>query len=229
MTVSAGPSGGRTTSGRTSGRVVVVDTGLGNLRSVVRALEEAARREGVAASVEITGRPEDVARADKLVVPGQGAFRDCAAALEAGLKEPILESIRRGTPYLGLCLGLQVLFESSEEAEGCAGLGVMRGKVRRLAGGTEALTGRRLKIPHVGWNKAEPARPSRVLPEAAEYFYFVHSYVVAPQDASVVAATTEYGERFASAVERDNVVAVQFHPEKSQAAGLALLGRFVRS
>ncbi len=210
-------------------RIAIVDVGLGNLRSVERALVRAASdvgRSGV--DVGITGDAEAIARADKVVVPGQGAFRDCARAMAGGLGEVLRATVARGVPYLGICLGLQVLFRSSEEAEGCAGLGVFQGDVGKLPSVTPA--GERLKIPHVGWNTVEArAGASALLPSEPTHFYFVHSYAVRPRDASIVAATTEYGAPFVSAVAKDNVVAVQFHPEKSQAAGLALLGRFVRS
>jgi len=195
--------------------VVVVDTGLGNVRSVVRALEHAGAR-----GVVLSGDPEIVRRAGALVFPGQGGFGDCARALGDGLGEAVREAIARGAQFLGICLGLQVLFASSEEAPGCDGLGVFAGRVVRLRGAPG------IKIPHVGWNVAERTRATWLL-EPAEHFYFVHSYVVAPDDASLACATTEHGERFVSAIERDNVAAVQFHPEKSQRAGLALLERFL--
>jgi glutamine amidotransferase len=204
---------------RNAVRIAVCDVGLGNLRSVERALERAS---GGAASVQITHDPDQVRHADKVVMPGQGGFGDCARALGAGMGEAVKEQIARGTPYLGICLGLQVLFGSSEEAEGCAGLGVFPGKVVRLAGGGD------LKIPHTGWNTAEPHAKSYV-PEKPAYFYFVHSYVVVPEDARIVASTTDYGASFVSAVVKDNVFACQFHPEKSQREGLALLERFVRA
>jgi len=132
-------------------------------------------------------------------------------------------------PYLGICLGLQVLFGSSEEAPGCAGLGVLEGSVVKLKDGKDPLTGAALKIPHIGWNVAEPTERRGLLTPAGQHFYFVHSFVVAPRDRAIVAATTEYGERFVSAIAYDNVFACQFHPEKSQRAGLALLERFLAS
>ena len=197
--------------------VVVVDTGLGNVRSVVRALEKASSR----AKAVVTSDADAIARADALVVPGQGAFRDCAASLSKnGLGEAIKSSIAKGTNYLGICLGMQTLFETSEEAPGCAGLAIFPGTVVKLRGGAG------LKIPHVGWNTVDPARGSWVLPRQ-EYFYFVHSYVVAPRDAALACGKTTHGETFVSAIEKDNVVAVQFHPEKSQRAGLALIERFL--
>jgi glutamine amidotransferase len=197
--------------------VVVADTGLGNVRSVVRALEKASSR----ATAIVTSDADAIARADALVVPGQGAFRDCATALRArGLGEAIKASIARGTNYLGICLGMQALFASSEEAPGCAGLAIFPGTVVKLRGGSG------LKIPHVGWNTVDRARESWVLSQN-EYFYFVHSYVVAPDDAALACGKTTHGETFVSAIEKDNVAAVQFHPEKSQRAGLALLERFL--
>ncbi len=210
-------------------RIAVCDVGLGNLRSVERALHAATVGQRV--DVEVTADPERVRTADRLVMPGQGAFGGCARALAGGLGDAVRDHLRKGRPYLGICLGLQVLFGSSEESPGCAGLGVLEGEVLRLAGGTDAATGGRLKIPHMGWNEAEPEVAHRgLLTDHAEHFYFVHSFVVVPRDRSVVAATTEYGgARFVSAVAHENVFACQFHPEKSQRAGIALLERFVAS
>jgi len=210
-------------------RIAVCDVGLGNLRSVERALQEAAR--GRRCDVEVTGDPARVGAADRLVVPGQGAFRDCARALGQGLGDAIRAHLAAERPYLGICLGLQALFATSEEAPGCSGLGVLEGEVVRLRGGLDATTGAPLKIPHVGWNSVDPAagHAGLLAPGPPEHFYFVHSYVVAPRDAGVVAGTTEYGERFVSAVARGNLFACQFHPEKSQRAGIALLERFLAS
>jgi imidazole glycerol-phosphate synthase subunit HisH len=221
-------------------RVVVADVGLGNLRSVERALREAGR--GRNTTVEVTRDPARIRGADRLVMPGQGAFRDCSRALdEGGLADAVRAHIESRRPYLGICLGLQVLFGSSEEAPGCSGLGVVEGRVVRLRGGVDAATGAKVEVPHVGWNTAEAtvscASPGAttetrrgLLPEGPpRHFYFVHSYVVAPADARIVAATTEHGERFVSAVAFDNVFACQFHPEKSAREGLALLERFLAS
>jgi imidazole glycerol-phosphate synthase subunit HisH len=201
-----------------SRKIVIADTGLGNVRSVVRALEEASKK---TATITVSSDAEAIARADALVVPGQGAFRDCATALgKNGLGEAIRASIARGTQYLGICLGMQALFATSAEAPGCAGLGIFPGTVVKLRGD------RAIKIPHVGWNTVEPARETWLLPRA-EYFYFVHSYVVAPESPELACGTTVHGERFVSAIEKDNVAAVQFHPEKSQRAGIAMLERFL--
>jgi glutamine amidotransferase len=208
-------------------RIVVCDVGVGNLRSVERALLEAAR--GRHDSIVVTRDPADVPGADRLVMPGQGGFRDCASALSKGFGDAVRAHFAAQRPYLGICLGLQVLFRSSEEAPDCAGLGVLEGEVVKLRGGTDEMTGAALKIPHIGWNVAEPSEHRGLLTPAGEHFYFVHSYVVAPRDPRVVAATTEYGERFVSAIAYGNVFACQFHPEKSQRAGLALLERFLAS
>jgi len=208
-------------------RIVVCDVGVGNLRSVERALLEAARGRGD--SIVVTRDPADVPGADRLVMPGQGGFRDCASALSKGFGDAVRTHLATGRPYLGICLGLQVLFRSSEEAPDCAGLGVLEGEVVKLRGGTDEITGAPLKIPHIGWNVAEPTEHRGLLTPVGEHFYFVHSYVVAPRDPRVIAARTEYGERFVSAIAYDNVFACQFHPEKSQRAGLALLERFLAS
>jgi glutamine amidotransferase len=209
-------------------RVVVCDVGLGNLRSVERALSEAAR--GRAVSVEVSRDASRVLAADKLVMPGQGGFRDCAGALSGEIGDAVRAHIDSGRPYLGICLGLQVLFEGSDEAPGCEGLGVIAGRVVRLQPCLDAATQAPLKIPHMGWNTADPSSNRGLLPSSGpEYFYFVHSYVVEPSDVRHVASTTEYGTRFVSAIAHDNIFACQFHPEKSQRAGLALLERFIAS
>jgi glutamine amidotransferase len=210
-------------------RVVVCDVGLGNLRSVERALREASRERPV--DVEVTRDPARVRAADRLVLPGQAAFADYTRPLAGELGDAVREHLRAERPYLGICMGLQALFRESEEAPGCEGLGVLRGRVVRLRGGVDASTGGPLKVPHIGWNQAEPvAKNGGLLPAGeAHHFYFVHSFVVAPDDAGVVAATTEYGERFVSAIAYGNVFACQFHPEKSQRAGLKLLEGFLAS
>ncbi len=201
---------------------VVVDTGIGNLRSVEKALV-AAGASGVVRSSD----PEAVRHADRLVVPGQGGFGDCRRALAGGLDEAVVERIRGGAPYLGICLGLQLLFESSEEAPGVAGLGVLTGTVRRIAPGGSH------KVPHMGWNQLELRAPGHPLLDAVggagTHVYFVHSFAAVPSDRGVVRAEVGYGaERIVAAVAKDNVFAAQFHPEKSQAAGLRLLAAFAR-
>lgn len=204
---------------------MIVDTGLGNMRSVERAVE-LALAEGQ--RVVRTHDPDRVRRADRLVLPGQGAFRDTARALDGGLGEVILEHIRKGTPYLGICMGLQLLFGSSEESPGDRGLGWFDGSVRRLEGGGD------IKIPHMGWNQIDLHGEGHPVLEAAggagAWFYFVHSYHAVPDDPAIVAASCSYGpNEVTAAVARDNVFATQFHPEKSQRTGAALLRAFFAS
>lgn len=203
-------------------RIAVADTGSGNLRSVEKALAAAG------ADVVVTPDADRVAAADKVVVPGQGAFGGCVAGLEragGALGQAVLAAIRAGRPFLGICLGLQVLFEGSDEDPTCAGLGVLPGRVRRFAPAPG------LKIPHMGWNAvvrgAAGAAPWLADTADGTWFYFVHSFYAAPANAGDVALTSEHGVRFCAAVARDNLLGCQFHPEKSQTAGLALLRRFV--
>ena len=199
-------------------RIAVVDYGMGNLRSVSKALEHVAPE----ASVVLTSRPEVIRASEMVVVPGQGALPDCMRQLAAsGAREAMIEAARE-KPFLGICIGLQMLFERGEEGD-AAGLGLMPGRVPRLQAPG-------LKIPHMGWNEVAQARPHALwqgIPDRSR-FYFVHSYHPAPADPSVVAGTCVYGAPFTCAVARDNIFAVQFHPEKSQSAGLQLLSNFVR-
>jgi glutamine amidotransferase len=217
------------------GAVAIVDMGIGNLRSVQKAIERAAQDERLAWDAVITSDPDRIARADKVVVPGQGAFRDCAAALARGIGEAVRAQIDRGTPFLGICLGLQALFESSEESPGAAGLGLFRGANVRLPDGQrDASTGETLKVPHMGWNRIALEGSAHPYLAAAggegTYFYFTHSYHAVPSDPSLLAATAHHGPMsITAAVARGNVFASQFHPEKSQAAGLRLLGAFLGS
>ena len=196
----------------------IVDLGLGNLHSVAQAFVRA----GVAPAFLET--PEAVRAADRLVVPGQGAFRECAEVLAGGLGEALVEHMRSGRPYLGICLGMQALFEGSDEAPALPGLGWFEGKVRRFPDGARGPNGERLKVPHMGWNQVQTTHP---MLEPDGWYYFVHSYYCVPDDPSVVAARCEYGAPFCAAVCRDNVFACQFHPEKSHHAGARVLERFL--
>ena len=199
--------------------IAVVDYGMGNLRSVAKGLER------VGSQAQITDDPATVRRATGIVLPGQGAFGTAMRRLEAaGLVDVIRERIDAGTPFLGVCLGLQVLFESSEEAPGVDGFGILRGTVVRFDGAAQP----GMKIPHMGWNQLEVTSTASLLRDVkdGDYVYFVHSYYAVPQDAQDIAARTDYGVRFASAVHRRNVFATQFRPEKSQAIGLGILSAF---
>jgi glutamine amidotransferase len=206
-------------------RIAIVDSGSGNLRSVEKALLRAG------GDPFITAHAEELAKADKVVVPGQGAFGACVAGLarEGGaLREALLATIRKGVPYLGICMGLQVLFEGSEEEPGCKGLGILPGQVQRFQIAPP------LKVPHMGWNACH--HPSGVAPSSifadtpdGTYFYFVHSYFPVPTRFADVALVAEHGQSFCAAVVHDNILACQFHPEKSQRAGLSLLSRFIAS
>ena len=201
--------------------IAIVDYGMGNLRSV----EKGFLKVGVDARIVSDKRSVDDARG--VVLPGVGAFRDCMRNLtDADLTGAIIRSIRKGKPFLGICLGLQVLFSESEEFGVCKGLDVFRGKVVRFPESG-------LKVPHMGWNTVKIGRRPPVfdgIPDDS-YFYFVHSFYVAPEDNGIVAGTTEYGSEFTSMVWKDNILATQFHPEKSQETGLKILkgfGEFVR-
>lgn len=174
----------------------------------------------------VTRDPAVVSGADYVVVPGQGAFGAFARGIEGGLGDALREHVASGRPYLGICLGMQVLFESSEEAPGAAGLGVLRGQVKRLAPGIDPATARPYALPHIGWNTVVAARPAG---GTARHFYFAHTFAAAPHDPSVIAGTTEYGAaRFTSMIAHGAVLGVQFHPEKSQREGLDLLASFFR-
>ena len=199
--------------------LAIVDYGMANLRSVQKAFEH------VGVRADIISRPEEVERAERVVLPGVGAFCDAVATLRGKeLAGPIVGHIERGRPFLGICLGLQMLFDVGYEDGEHRGLGVLRGKCVRFDV-DEALG---LKVPHMGWNQLDVKRPSPLFKDlpAGAGVYFVHGYHVVPDDASVVATTTDYGRPFVSSVWRDNVMATQFHPEKSQRVGLQILSNF---
>ena len=214
-------------------RIVILDYGMGNLHSVRKAFETCG------CTAALSRSAEEIQGCDALVVPGVGSFGDCVSNLSRrGLREAIVAHIRSGKPYLGLCLGLQILFSSSDESPGIQGLGLLRGRVRRFT--------HELKIPHMGWNTlafspARAAEGSRSRPapgidegcplfrgiEEGAYVYFVHSYYPEPAEREIIAATTDYGVTFASALWCGAVMATQFHPEKSQRVGLAMIGNFI--
>jgi imidazole glycerol-phosphate synthase subunit HisH len=203
--------------------IAIVDCGIGNLRSVHKAFER------VGHAAQITQSPEDISRAHAVVLPGQGAFRDCMAQLgEHDLLEPVLEFIRSGRPYLGICLGLQLLLTESEEFGCHKGMNILQGRVRRFPHRLTNTQGHVLKVPHMGWNQVYVARRAPIfdgIPDAA-YFYFAHSFYAEPLSDAVVATTTNYGGRFVSGIWHNNMFGVQFHPEKSQTHGLRLLRNF---
>jgi glutamine amidotransferase len=206
-------------------KIVVID-GLGNLRSVAQALRAAAPE----ADVLVSSKAHDIDAADRIVLPGQGAMRDCMTSLrESGAEEALLRAVR-SRPVMGVCVGEQMLFESSEENEGTPGLGLLPGKVVRfqLDGKLQA-DGSRFKVPQMGWNRVRQVR-AHPLWEGVEdgaYFYFVHSYYAVPGEALDTIGETDYGAPYCCAVARDNLVATQFHPEKSAAAGLRLYRNFI--
>lgn len=199
-------------------RIGVIDYGMGNRRSVEKALEH------VGAHAAITNDHDVLRRCDALVLPGVGAFPQAMRNLNAlGLSDLIRELAGRGTPLLGICLGMQLLFDSSEEMRGAAGLGLIGGEVTRLNAGA-------LRVPHIGWNEVRFERPSALtaeLPKSGRPFYHVHSFAARPSDPETIIGTTQYRERFATMVARDNVFGVQFHPEKSSQDGLRMLHSFV--
>lgn len=204
--------------------IAIVDYGMGNLHSVAKAVEHVAPQ----ARVVVTGDAGIIASAGRVVFPGQGAAPDCMAEIEArGLREAILDAAEN-KPFLGICMGLQVLFTHSDEGNTPC-LGVLPGHVKRFADGMTDAAGNKLKVPHMGWNNVYMPMPHPLWSGIAddERFYFVHSYYCLPTDADVVAGVSRYPFDFVCAVARDNLFAVQFHPEKSAAAGLRLLANFV--
>ena len=197
--------------------IAIVDYGMGNLRSVKKAFES------LEFSVTLTRDKEEILSSSGLVLPGVGAFGDCMRNLEEyDLVEPIKRFIKNGKPFLGICLGLQLLFEESEESPNVRGLGILRGDVVKFP------YNKGLKVPHMGWNQLEIRRKPSMLESIPQesWFYFVHSYFPEPKDESVIAGQTQYGIEFTSAVQKENIFACQFHPEKSSATGLRLLENF---
>ena len=205
--------------------IAIIDYGMGNLRSVQKAMEK------VGQSAEITRSPRHIANAEAVILPGVGAFKDCMDNLDnLNLITPVLKAIDSGKPFLGICLGLQLLFSESLEFGHHPGLDVVKGVVKPFSPTMPdpERTGGLLKIPHMGWNSIQHQKPVPALNgvDDGAYFYFVHSYYVEPEDETVVATRTDYGGEFVSAIAFDNVLATQFHPEKSQHQGLRILRDF---
>ncbi|HEX8523484.1 MAG TPA: imidazole glycerol phosphate synthase subunit HisH [Tepidisphaeraceae bacterium] len=199
--------------------IAIVDYGMANLRSVQKAFEQVGHR------ADIISKAEDVAKADKVVLPGVGAFADAVATLrDSGLADPIIQHINNGKPFLGICLGLQMLFDVGYEDGEHRGLGVLKGKCVRF----DVDERLKLKVPHMGWNQLDVQKKSPLLKDLPDNagVYFVHSYHVVPADPNVIATTTSYGDSFVSSIWRDNIMATQFHPEKSQRVGLKMLQNF---
>jgi glutamine amidotransferase len=206
--------------------IAIIDYGMGNLHSIAKALEHVAGRNRVV----VTSQRAGILAADRVVFPGVGAIRDCMAELQASGLDQVVLAVARSKPLLGVCLGMQALFDASEENQGINCLGVIPGHVARFTPDLKAGDGGRLKIPHMGWNQVMQRRVHPLwedIPDGS-CFYFVHSYYAIPAEDAAIAATTPYGIDFASVIAHDNVLAVQFHPEKSQHAGLSLLSNFMR-
>ncbi|ADI28693.1 imidazole glycerol phosphate synthase subunit HisH [Methylotenera versatilis] len=210
--------------------IAVVDYGMGNLRSVSKALEHVAPNKNVL----VTSNPADIENADRIVFPGQGAMPDCIRELDArGLRSSVMHAASN-KPFLGICIGLQMLFEHSEEGD-AAGLGLFKGNVKRFATvDMHDENGEKLKVPHMGWNQVYQNRNQQSATHAlwnniedGARFYYVHSYYVQPDDTSIIGGYSEYPKQFTSAIAQDNLFAVQFHPEKSATAGLQMLSNFV--
>lgn len=195
--------------------IAIIDYGAGNLHSVKNALDY------LGAQSEITGDAEKILSADHVILPGVGSFGDAMACLnKSNLTEVVKKAADGNRPFLGICLGLHLLFNESEESPGVKGLGIFDGTVKKIPDCG-------LKIPHMGWNNIETSMHSRVLPQNKPFVYFVHSYYIDPADTSIISSYTEYGSRFAVSIEKGNVFAMQFHPEKSGEAGLEILKRFI--
>ena len=198
--------------------IAMIDYDAGNIKSVEKALQK------LGADVVITNDAQEILRADKVILPGVGAFGDAMANLKKfGLDKVIYEVVENGTPFLGICLGLQLLFERSDETPGVAGLGILKGEILRIPDKDD------LKIPHMGWNSLHLQNQGRLFQGLSEqsYVYFVHSYYLKAEDEQIVKATTDYSVNIHASVEKDNVFACQFHPEKSSDVGLKILKNFV--
>ncbi len=203
--------------------ISIIDYGMGNLRSVQKGFEK------IGAQAAVINTPQQVADAEAIVLPGVGAFKNCLENLDSlKLITPILKSIESGKPFLGICLGLQILFTESEEFGSSPGLDIIKGKVVRFKTDKTASDTPHLKIPHMGWNSITLKKECPYLTDIQDrtYLYFVHSYYVKPKNNDVIATTTDYGIEFVSSILKDNIFACQFHPEKSQKTGLKILKNF---
>ncbi|OSI07743.1 imidazole glycerol phosphate synthase subunit HisH [Neisseria animaloris] len=210
-------------------KVAVVDYGMGNLHSVLKSVQAASNLAGISAEIMLTGRPEDVFAADKIIFPGQGAMPDCMGALQkSGLGEAVSDGLKN-KPFFGICVGAQLLFDHSEEGN-TAGLGWFAGEVKRFPNNLHDTHGDKLKVPHMGWNTVHQTQTHPLFQDIAQdtRFYFVHSYYFAPAASDIVLATSNYPDPFACIVGKDNVFATQFHTEKSHNGGLLLLRNFLR-
>ncbi|QFY44415.1 imidazole glycerol phosphate synthase subunit HisH [Candidatus Methylospira mobilis] len=205
--------------------VAIIDYGMGNLHSIAKAVQCA----DSATHVQVSSDPSVILAADRVVFPGVGAMRDCMAAVRERALDGVIAEAAKNKPLLGICLGMQALLDESEENGGTRGLGLISGKVARFPEGLQDHSGNKLKIPHMGWNRLHQSFAHPLWNGIAQetWFYFVHSYYVQPAQASVQAASSDYPEPFTAAVLSGNMFAVQFHPEKSQAAGLRLLSNFL--
>jgi glutamine amidotransferase len=200
-------------------KIVIIDYGMGNLRNVQKGFEK------VGFDAKLTRNKREIGGASAIVLPGVGAFKDCMENLERyGLIDPLLRSVEKGKPYLGICLGLQILFSESEEFGACKGLDLIKGRVVKFRPDPEH------KVPHMGWNTIEKVKEVPMLQgvESGDFFYFVHSYYVIPEEKQWTSTVTSYGNPFASSIWKKNLFATQFHPEKSQKKGLRILENFVK-
>jgi glutamine amidotransferase len=200
-------------------KIVIIDYGMGNLRNVQKGFEK------IGLKAQLTRSKKEIERASAIVLPGVGAFKDCMENLEKyGLVDPLLRSIEKGKPYLGICLGLQILFSESEEFGSHRGLDLIRGKVVKFKSDPEH------KVPHMGWNTIEKEKEVPALQglESGDFFYFVHSYYVIPEEPQWISTFTIYGKSFVSSIWKENLFATQFHPEKSQQKGLRILENFIK-
>jgi glutamine amidotransferase len=201
-------------------KIVIIDYGMGNLRNVQKGFEK------IGFDAKLTRNKKEIDRASAIVLPGVGAFKDCMENLERyGLVEPLLRFVEKGKPYLGICLGLQILFSESEEFGSHRGLDLIKGKVVKFRPNSEH------KVPHMGWNTVEIKREAPLLQgiKSGDFFYFVHSYYVIPEESQWISTFTNYEKPFASSIWKENLFATQFHPEKSQEKGLKILENFVKS